>query len=149
MSEANLKGCHAIQNVGAVQSYQRRYLYMTALEIVEQDALDKTTGKDSQTSQKPPYNAPQSKAYNQLPAQSQVPATQSSASSDAITTGQIGMIKKLVADKKITDNMYRVALGTYGVTSSTDMNKRDASALIKRLTDYVQETVPPEDDLPF
>ena len=46
MSEADLKGCHAIQNLGAVQTYQRRYLYMTALEIVEHDALDATTGQE-------------------------------------------------------------------------------------------------------
>ena len=34
MAEANLKGCHPIQNLGAVETYQRRYLYMAALEIV-------------------------------------------------------------------------------------------------------------------
>ena len=44
MAEANLKGCHPIQNLGAVQTYSRRYLYVTALEIVEHDALDATTG---------------------------------------------------------------------------------------------------------
>lgn len=40
MADAMLKGCHPIQNLGAVQTYQRRYLYMVALEIVEHDALD-------------------------------------------------------------------------------------------------------------
>jgi hypothetical protein len=40
MAEANLKGTHPIQNLGAVQTYQRRYLYMAALEIVEHDAID-------------------------------------------------------------------------------------------------------------
>lgn len=40
MAEANLKGCHPIQNLGAVQSYIRRYLWVTALEIIEHDALD-------------------------------------------------------------------------------------------------------------
>lgn len=40
MADANLKGCHPIQNLGAVETYQRRYLYMAALEIVEHDALD-------------------------------------------------------------------------------------------------------------
>jgi hypothetical protein len=46
MASATLKGCHDIQNLGAVESYQRRYLYLTALEIVESDALEPTTGKD-------------------------------------------------------------------------------------------------------
>jgi len=40
MADAELKGCHPIQNLGATETYTRRYLYMTALEIVEQDALD-------------------------------------------------------------------------------------------------------------
>ena len=35
-----LKGCHPIQNLGAVQTYIRRYLWVTAMEIVEHDALD-------------------------------------------------------------------------------------------------------------
>ena len=40
MAEANLKGCHPIQNLGAVETYTRRYLYVSALEICEHDALD-------------------------------------------------------------------------------------------------------------
>ena len=40
MADANLKGCHPIQNLGAVQTYIRRYLWQTAMEIVEHDALD-------------------------------------------------------------------------------------------------------------
>ena len=40
MSSAALKGAHEIQNLGAVQTYLRRYLWVAALEIVEHDALD-------------------------------------------------------------------------------------------------------------
>ena len=47
MGSANLKGCHEVQNVGAVESYQRRYLYTTALAIVENDVLDAVTGDDA------------------------------------------------------------------------------------------------------
>jgi len=47
MAEANLKGTHPIQNLGAVETYQRRYLWMTALEIVEHDILDATTGSEA------------------------------------------------------------------------------------------------------
>ena len=48
MAEANLKGAHPIQNLGAVLSYQRRYLWMAALELVEGDPIDST----------PPVEAP-------------------------------------------------------------------------------------------
>ena len=45
MSTAALKGCHEVQNLGAVQTYLRRYLWVAALEIVEHDALDATVGR--------------------------------------------------------------------------------------------------------
>ena len=44
MESANLKGCHPIQNLGAVETYQRRYLWVTAMEILEYDALDSSKG---------------------------------------------------------------------------------------------------------
>jgi hypothetical protein len=44
MSSAALKGCHDVQNLGAVQTYLRRYLWTNAFEIVEHDALDASTG---------------------------------------------------------------------------------------------------------
>jgi hypothetical protein len=46
MSEANLKGCHPVQNLGAVESYIRRYLWVAALEIVEHDAIDSAPAKE-------------------------------------------------------------------------------------------------------
>ena len=45
MGSAALKGCHEVQNIGAVETYQRRYLWVAAMEIVEHDALEATTGK--------------------------------------------------------------------------------------------------------
>ena len=53
MAAAELKGCHPVQNLGASISYLRRYLYVNALEIVEHDALDATTGKDTAPAPKP------------------------------------------------------------------------------------------------
>ena len=57
MSTAELKGCHAIQNLGAVQTYLRRYLWVAAMEIVEHDALDAVTGSDSKKAE--PTTSPQ------------------------------------------------------------------------------------------
>ena len=45
MATVSLKGAHDIQNLGAVETYQRRYLYMTAFEVVESD--DATQGKEA------------------------------------------------------------------------------------------------------
>jgi hypothetical protein len=40
MATASLKGAHDIQNLGAVETYQRRYLWMTAMELTESDPID-------------------------------------------------------------------------------------------------------------
>lgn len=40
MRDATLKGTHPIQNLGAVETYSRRYLYIMAFDIVENDTLD-------------------------------------------------------------------------------------------------------------
>ena len=46
MSEANLKGCHPVQCLGAVQTYISRYLWTQVLLLIEHDMLDSTTGSD-------------------------------------------------------------------------------------------------------
>lgn len=58
MSEASLKGNHAIQNLGAVQTYIRRYLWIAALEIVEHDFLDATKDSDKKEVEKPKKREP-------------------------------------------------------------------------------------------
>ena len=50
MSTAELKGCHAVQNLGAVETYIRRYLYLAAYEIVEAEQLDLIQGKPDNAS---------------------------------------------------------------------------------------------------
>lgn len=49
MSTAQLKACHPVQNLGAVQTYLRRYLYIAMFEIVESDKIEATTSKDPAT----------------------------------------------------------------------------------------------------
>lgn len=48
MSSASLKGVHEIQNLGAVQTYMRRYLWSAALELVEHDAIDSSEPQDKE-----------------------------------------------------------------------------------------------------
>ena len=74
MKEATLKGAHAIQNLGAVETYQRRYLYMTAFEIVEADALDATQGADNRSDAQNRRNASTNKPTHFQPKAAQKPA---------------------------------------------------------------------------
>ena len=64
MAEAALKGAHAIQNLGAVQTYMRRYLWVTAMEIVENDYLDHVHNKNAPA----PAAKPASRAAAPAPA---------------------------------------------------------------------------------
>lgn len=62
MAEAALKGAHAIQNLGAVESYQRRYLWLAAMEIVEHDVLDATYAPDAPKPAAKPAEKPKAPA---------------------------------------------------------------------------------------
>ena len=71
MGSANLKGCHEVQNIGAVESYQRRYLYMAAFELSEGDAIDASEGAtnpDVPTQPKKPENKPVSAPQSEIAA---------------------------------------------------------------------------------
>lgn len=46
MASISLKGAHDVQNMGALQTYNRRYLYMNCFEIVENDYFDSVQGKN-------------------------------------------------------------------------------------------------------
>lgn len=48
MEELELKGCNKIQALGGTETYQRRYLYMSAFDIIEPDMFDKATGRDNE-----------------------------------------------------------------------------------------------------
>lgn len=47
MKEIQQKGCNDIQSLGSVETYSRRYLYLTAFEIVENDFSDAVSGSDN------------------------------------------------------------------------------------------------------
>lgn len=40
MKDLDLKGCNAIQALGGAETYSRRYLYMSAFDIIENDMFD-------------------------------------------------------------------------------------------------------------
>ena len=68
MADAQLKGAHPIQNLGAVESYQRRYLWMAAMEIVEHDIIDATAGAEPPPKPAPKQERPTPKPTGKPPA---------------------------------------------------------------------------------
>ena len=69
MAEAKLGSAHPIQNLGAVETYQRRYLYMTAFEIVEADVLDASQGGENGAQRQGGYQKGNNTSSYQKPAQ--------------------------------------------------------------------------------
>ena len=47
MAEAALKGAQPIQLMGSIQTYQRRYLWMAAMELTEHDSIDSAPPVDT------------------------------------------------------------------------------------------------------
>lgn len=106
MSEANLKGCHSVQNLGAVQTYLRRYLYVNAFEIVESDGLEATTGKeDTKPSNKTKTNV------------------------------KISKIEKMLATKEVdTASVMQFVKSTFKVSDLSKLNEQQADSLISMLS---------------
>lgn len=47
MRTLELKGCNQIQALGGVETYSRRYLYMSAFDIIENDMFDAQSGSNN------------------------------------------------------------------------------------------------------
>jgi hypothetical protein len=104
MSTAALKGCHEVQNLGAVQTYIRRYLWVAALEIVEHDALDSTTGRKGDA----PVITPKGDIGNDIPDEEKEFLTEMAAScEELVSQGKAKEAKQMVdeaaleADQKV------------------------------------------------
>ena len=52
IAELELKGCNKIQALGGTHTYLKRYLYVNALEIVEADLFDSTSGRKVEKAEK-------------------------------------------------------------------------------------------------
>lgn len=52
ITELELKWCNKIQALGGVQTYSRRYLYITAYDICENDSFDAVTGDGDKNQEK-------------------------------------------------------------------------------------------------
>jgi hypothetical protein len=124
---ANLKGCHPIQNLGAVETYQRRYLWVSLMEIVEHDALDATTGADDK---KPAAKTAKKKA------------TKKTASKKAAPKAKVTPIKgkdkaKPVEQKEVEDDFYledeeaAEEFAQFMIKTATEMHSGSKDALIE------------------
>lgn len=65
IADANIKGCTPVQSLGGVHTYLKRYLYINALEIVENDMFDSKVG-DMEVEKSKPMTEQQKEILNNL-----------------------------------------------------------------------------------
>jgi len=85
-AECTLKGAHEIQNLGAAQTYTRRYLIMNAFDIAEADMVDSGAenreAKKDEKKQQPQANAAKPAAKADQPPQDKSGPPQTSQATD-------------------------------------------------------------------
>lgn len=64
-----MKGCNEVQCLGSVQTYIRRYLYMSAFEITENDTSEALTGTDAMNVPPKKATVPQKSSTTAKPTQ--------------------------------------------------------------------------------
>lgn len=124
MASANLKGMHDVQNMGAVQTYIRRYLYVNAFEIVESDALDGTATKPAST---PPVTA------QKVPPMEQKPVDQKPANHDLLTVAQRNEIGALCETDDDKVNLKNI-LKNMGYQKLAEVKQSDFNRLMDQFT---------------
>lgn len=123
---------NAIQRLGSVETYQRRYLYMVALDIVESDSIEPNTGDNP-----PPAPKPQAPA---TPEQRQevtktLTAPEGNATELQIKGLKAALAKLLEADPTKEDFISQIALQTNGFT---EISKADCEQLVQAVTTMLE-----------
>jgi len=118
-----------IQNIGALQTYGKRYLYMNALEIAENDAVDAI---DNTGATKTP-SKPQSKASAKTTKQPSNPTGKETAAPKIVVTQP--MINALKVEQERTGVTDQQILGIKGITAKAidQLTVIEFEAIMKKL----------------
>lgn len=105
MADANTKNSTPIQALGSTQTYLRRYLYLALLDIVEDDELDATIGKEEM---KP--------------------------SNKTKTNAKVVKVEKLLATKDVDEkSVMQFVRSTFKIDDLSKLNEQQADSLISML----------------
>ena len=124
---------NAIQRLGSVETYQRRYLYMIALDIVESDSIEPQTGDNPPPAPKP--TTPTTPQQRQEVTKN-LTAPDGNATELQIKGLKVAMAKLLEADPSKEDFIAQIALQTNGLTEIT---KADCEKLVQAITAMLEE----------
>lgn len=124
---ADLKGCHEVQCIGAVETYQRRYLYQAMFDISESDGLNKMQGTDkaeqkSATKAKTAIEAPKADKPKD---KAEVPFPDAKNPAEELKQKRMAEIKELMstysADTKKTSANMKAFCEKYGFPTVTSL----------------------------
>jgi hypothetical protein len=124
---------NAIQRLGSVETYQRRYLYMIALDIVESDGIEAATGDNPPPAPKP--SAPATPEKRQEVTKT-LTDPEGNATELQIKGLKAAMARLLEADPTQEDFVTQIALQTDGLTKIT---KADCETLVQAITALLEE----------
>ena len=123
---------NAIQRLGSVETYQRRYLYMIALDIVESDSIEPLTGDNPAPAPKPVAPVTPEKRQ-EITKNLTDPA--GNATELQINGLKAALAKLLEVDPGQEDFVSQIALQTNGLT---EISKADCEALINAVTNMLE-----------
>ena len=123
---------NAIQRLGSVETYQRRYLYMIALDIVESDSIEPLTGDNP-----PPAPKPTAPATPQQRQEVTKTLTDPDGNATALQIKGLkaAMAKLLEVDSTKEDFVEQIAMQTNGLT---EISKADCEALVQAITTMLE-----------
>ena len=124
---------NAIQRLGSVETYQRRYLYMIALDIVESDSIEPMTGNNPAPAQKPAAPVTPEKRQEIT---NNLTDPEGNATELQIKGLKAAMAKLLEADPTKEDFVTNIALQTNGLT---EISKTDCEKLVQAITAMLEE----------
>ena len=119
---------NAIQRLGSVETYQRRYLYMIALDIVESDSIEPMTGENPPPAPKPV--APVTPEKRQEVTKN-LTAADGNATELQIKGLKTALAKLMETDPTKEDMVAQLAMQTDGFTK---ISKSDCENIIKQVT---------------
>lgn len=107
--ELELKGCNKIQALGGTQTYLRRYLYMNAFDITENDLFENIAGKNT-TSNKSTSPAPQVDLKTKIEG-----------------------FKKWLETNNVSQDLIQITLEKYNVNNIDEMNLEQLTNVTKEI----------------
>jgi hypothetical protein len=123
---------NAIQRLGSVETYQRRYLYMIALDIVESDSIEPLTGNNPPPAPKPTAPATPEKRQEVT---KNLTAPEGNATELQIKGLKAALAKLLEVYPGKEDFVSQIAMQTNGLT---EISKADCEALINAVTNMLE-----------